>query len=207
VLIFAESSLMRAGLERLLETEAGLEVVASVSSAAGLASAIGNREPDVVLIHADSLNAPSQRQELAASKVAVVLLAKQIDGELLFDALSCGISGVMLADSSDRELVPALRAAAAGLITLSRSAATVLAKSLRSSSPTDHDEVFEELTAREHEVLEMMVEGLSNKEIALQLNLSVHTVKFHISSILAKLGAGSRTEATTIGLRRGVITI
>ena len=65
----------------------------------------------------------------------------------------------------------------------------------------------EELTPREHEVLEMMVEGLSNKEIAVQLNVSVHTVKFHISSILGKLGAASRTEATTIGLRLGLITI
>ncbi len=53
----------------------------------------------------------------------------------------------------------------------------------------------------------MMMEGLSNKEIALQLNVSVHTVKFHISSILGKLGAASRTEATTIGLRRGLLTI
>ena len=65
----------------------------------------------------------------------------------------------------------------------------------------------EHLTPREREVLEMMSEGLSNKEIAAQLKISPHTVKFHISSILGKLGASSRTEATTIGLRRGLITI
>ena len=65
----------------------------------------------------------------------------------------------------------------------------------------------EKLTQRELEVLEMMSEGLSNKEIAALLNISVHTAKFHISSILGKLGASSRTEATAIGLRHGLITI
>jgi DNA-binding NarL/FixJ family response regulator len=69
------------------------------------------------------------------------------------------------------------------------------------------DDFPEHLTLRERQVLEMMSEGLSNKEIAAQLNISAHTVKFHISSILGKLGASSRTEATTIGLRRGLITI
>jgi NarL family two-component system response regulator YdfI len=207
VLIFAASSLMRAGLESLLEAEESIEVSASVSSAAELASASANREPDVVVIQADNLNALSLRQEVGALKVPVVLLAKQIDADLIFDALSSGISGVLHADSSSRELASALHGAAVGLITLTNGAATLLAKSLRNRTPADQDEIFEELTAREHEVMEMMVEGLSNKEIAVQLNLSVHTVKFHISSILAKLGAASRTEATTIGLRRGLITI
>ena len=69
------------------------------------------------------------------------------------------------------------------------------------------DDFPEHLTLREREVLEMMNDGLSNKEIAVQLNISAHTVKFDISSILGKLGASSRTEATTIGLRRGLITI
>ena len=65
----------------------------------------------------------------------------------------------------------------------------------------------EHLTLREREVLEMMMEGLSNKEIAACLNISAHTVKFHISSILGKLGASTRTEAAASGLRRGLITI
>jgi len=65
----------------------------------------------------------------------------------------------------------------------------------------------EELTPREVEVLRLLADGLGNKEVALRLGISDHTVKFHISSILAKLGAGSRTEAVTLGIRRGLILL
>ena len=69
------------------------------------------------------------------------------------------------------------------------------------------DEVSEEITSRETEVLRMLAEGLVNKEIAARLGISEHTVKFHISSILDKLGASTRTEAVTLGIRRGLIPI
>ena len=68
-----------------------------------------------------------------------------------------------------------------------------------------HD--VETLTAREHEVLKLMSEGLSNKEIAERLQLSGHTVKFHISSILSKLNAGSRTEAVSLGIKKGLLSL
>ena len=71
----------------------------------------------------------------------------------------------------------------------------------------DEDEVSEEITSRETEVLRMLAEGLANKEIGARLGISEHTVKFHISSILDKLGASTRTEAVTLGIRRGLIPI
>jgi len=69
------------------------------------------------------------------------------------------------------------------------------------------DELSEEITSRETEVLRMLAEGLVNKDIAARLGISEHTVKFHISSILDKLGASTRTEAVTLGIRRGLIPI
>lgn len=141
------------------------------------------------------------------------MLAERVSKDFLYEALSHGVVSILTADSAGAKLAIALHAAAAGLITLPNELGELLTEPLITESrqilqeSPPSDQVFEDLTAREHEVLEMMMEGLSNKEIALQLNVSVHTVKFHISSILGKLGAASRTEATTIGLRRGLLTI
>jgi two-component system, NarL family, response regulator YdfI len=69
------------------------------------------------------------------------------------------------------------------------------------------DELAESLTRRELEVLQMLAAGLSTKEIAARLNISEHTIKFHVASILGKLGAGSRTEAVSLGIRRGLVLL
>ena len=74
-----------------------------------------------------------------------------------------------------------------------------------SAAPRALDELAESLTRRELEVLQMLAAGLSNKEIAARLNISEHTVKFHVASILGKLGAASRTEAVSLGIRRGLV--
>ena len=68
-------------------------------------------------------------------------------------------------------------------------------------------DLVEELTPRESEVLQMPTNGLANKEIAARLSMSEHTVKFHVASILGKLGAGSRTEAVSLGIRRGIVLL
>jgi len=81
----------------------------------------------------------------------------------------------------------------------------VFDRALAPQSP--EDELLEQLTSRENEVLRLLADGLGNKEIAVKLSISEHTIKFHIHSILGKLGAASRTEAVTRGLRRGIIEL
>ena len=125
---------------------------------------------------------------------------------------------ILLGDATGAELAAAAHCATAGLLTLSGDLADLVRQGLLAHSREEADDSVggpapiadasvEHLTLREREVLEMMMEGLSNKEIAAHLNISAHTVKFHISSILGKLGASTRTEAAAIGLRRGLITI
>jgi DNA-binding NarL/FixJ family response regulator len=217
VLILAPSSLVRARLERLIESDAAVELAGSVASVSEVGPAFAARTADVLLISEEMGKALLLLERLPGDATPVVLVVdEEPSRDFVSEALSHGVRGLVLAGSSSAELTAALRAVAAGLLSFSRDLAGSIADWLRSGARTVHD--FDEapeswgilpehLTTREHEVLEMMMEGLSNKEIATQLNVSVHTVKFHISSIMGKLGASSRTEATTIGLRRGLITI
>jgi DNA-binding NarL/FixJ family response regulator len=100
----------------------------------------------------------------------------------------------------------AIEAAAAGLVVIHPSELdTVLSATVGPSAPLD--ELLEPLTRREREVLQMLAAGLANKEIAARLAISDHTVKFHVASILGKLGASTRTEAVSAGIRRGLVML
>jgi len=123
-------------------------------------------------------------------------------------ALRSGVRGVLPRDASANDLYSALEAAHRGLLLLDPELAPELFPSQTNSHSVENaPDLMEELTPREVEVLRMMAEGLGNKEIAARLSISDHTVKFHISSILAKFGAATRTEAVTIGIRRGLVLL
>ena len=106
-------------------------------------------------------------------------------------------------DATPMQIGAAVTAAASGLIAFT----TTQAGSILPSLEADSGYPIEALTPREREVLRMLADGLANKQIAGELHISDHTVKFHVASILSKLGVGSRTEAVRIGIRRGLIPI
>jgi len=163
---------------------------------------------DVLLVSLESSTPlPSSAEALslltpAAAKACVIWTGKALPRGTISRLLRAGVAGVVPIDVAPSRLQSALRAIHAGLqvidpaLTREESGSRLVA----TSSP-------EELTEREQEVLAMLAEGLSNKEISSRLSISTHTVKFHISSILGKLGATSRTEAVSIGIRSGRVTI
>jgi DNA-binding NarL/FixJ family response regulator len=112
-----------------------------------------------------------------------------------------GAQGALSQDVTPAQIVAAVRAAAAGLIVMPAEEGNALLPH------SQVEELAEALTPREMDVLEMLAEGLSNKLIAHRLSISDHTAKFHVNSILAKLNAGTRTEAVTRGIRLGLIKI
>ena len=120
--------------------------------------------------------------------------------------MRAGIRAALPADISPRQLLAALQAVASGLVVLHPAMANGRAPA-GPVSRTVLDELAESLTAREREVLQMLAAGLSNKEIAARLNISDHTAKFHVASILGKLGAASRTEAVSLAIRRGLVLL
>ena len=131
------------------------------------------------------------------------VIALVADGTQAAAAWRAGFRSLLLRSESPRSLVAALHAVAGGLLTLSAK----LEATLPFAGAADPEIEFEELSEREREVLNLIADGLTNKAIAHSLEISEHTVKFHVNSILNKLGAASRTEAVVIATRAGLIVL
>ena len=201
VSVSAPSAILRAGLESAVRSSETLEL-AGVFSTERLADEAGDRAADVLLL------ALAQLDEewigiLSEHELPVVLLTDTGDASLLAAGLRSNVRALLSPDASPSEIVAAVHSAAAGLFTLQRAAVEVLAADQRPILAA----LDEPLSPRELEVLSMLAEGLSNKLVAYRLGISEHTVKFHVTSIMAKLRAGSRTDAVMQGIRRGLIMI
>ncbi|HKF23149.1 MAG TPA: response regulator transcription factor [Candidatus Angelobacter sp.] len=146
-------------------------------------------------------HAPGTRKSIA--------LIDSPDPQWVRTALAAGTNAILSRQADPDELDLALSAAESDLILLHRNSTEAFsAGSLGKVDPlSEAGTELEELTAREQEVLRLLADGLGNKQIAARLNISEHTAKFHISSILGKMSAGSRTEAVSQGIRRGLIPI
>lgn len=217
ILIAAESPLVRAGIEALLRTEADLRVLEPVGVGgsprpAALAAALlaaESQRPELILIDLETVpdELPDEIAALAQSAAVVVLVpfrAASPGPGWMAEALRSGVRAILPRDLSPAALIAALHAAAGGLAVLpAEELPTLLPATLR-HEPAAADEP---LTARELETLRMLAEGLGNKQIAAGLGISEHTVKFHVASILGKLHAGTRTEAVTLAIRRGMIPL
>ncbi len=166
-------------------------------------------QPDVLLVDLGAARVGAWLRELGTLRLppGVVMLTDDPRPALGVERLRRGGRAVLPRHASSEEIVAAIEAVAAGLVVLHPEAMT----SLRSASLARPGAVAavanQRLTAREIEILGLIAEGLGNKAIAARLRISDHTVKFHIASIFAKLSAGSRTEAVTIGVRQGLIMI
>jgi DNA-binding NarL/FixJ family response regulator len=158
--------------------------------------------PDVIVIAAGEafLAGASQRSTLQEvfSDIPAVLLAAQANTAMVRSAARMRIYSVLPMEATTHQLVAAIAATVAGFaVTLPRPPA----------GPPEATRIAEDLTAREVEVLRLMARGYRNKQLATVLNISEHTAKFHVSSVLAKLGARTRTEAVTIGMTRGLVAV
>jgi DNA-binding NarL/FixJ family response regulator len=130
----------------------------------------------------------------------ILLLSSEPDPTVFDRILKEKVGGLLSADASSEQIVQAIKSLASGLMVFDSAFMRHVTR-----GPDDDTELPEPLTPREREVLGLLAEGLGNKEIAARLNISEHTIKFHIRSILGKLGASSRTEAVSRGLRSGLI--
>jgi NarL family two-component system response regulator LiaR len=200
VVIADDHPLLRRGLEGALRLYDDIRIVAQVGDGAQAVSACERFQPDVVLMDLvmPGLEGASATREILrlSPSTKVLVLTSYSDEARIQEAFDAGAIGYLMKDISGDQLAAAIRRASAGKPTLAPEAAEVLMRQVASPGLQGQD-----LTARERQVLRLLADGLTNAEIAERLVVSLSTVKGHVSSIISKLGASSRTEAATIAVR------
>lgn len=205
VMLVDDHAVVRSGLATFLMTSDDMELVGEASSGEQAIQVCSRANPDVVLMDLvmpgmDGATATRLIRERCPD-IQVIALTSFQEHELVQGALQAGAIGYLLKDVTADELANAIRAAYTGKPTLAPEAAQALIQATRMPA----EKIGFDLTEREQEVLNLMVQGLNNKDIADRLVVSRSTAKFHVSSILSKLGAASRTEAVAIALQNGLV--
>lgn len=204
VLIKASSPLAKAGLEALLRSYPQFGLIGEHTEGADATEdLLTDSEPDVVVAEMDSSESVAVALAGSASDRPLLLLVR--DATESARAFRRGVSAVLPSSATAPQIVAAIEAVAAGLGVFDPEA-------VAGFPPPSHvmessERPVEPLTPREIEVLRAMAEGLANKEIAVRLGVSENTIKFHVASVMGKLGAGSRTEAVMLGIRLGIVLI
>jgi two-component system, NarL family, response regulator LiaR len=203
VVIVDDHELVRRGLKGAFGAHDDIELVGEARDGETAVAMCAAKQPDVVLMDLimpgmDGAQATESLLRRSPS-TRVLALTSFTDPELVQRTLKAGAIGYLLKSVTGDELAAAVRRAAGGKSTLAPEAAQVLVEAAQTPEDTGP------LTAREREVLSLLTHGFSNAEIAARLFVSLSTAKAHVSSIISKLGAASRTEAATIGLREKLV--
>jgi two-component system, NarL family, response regulator YdfI len=209
VLIGARSEVARAGLASLLTADPRFQVVGTFSIDDAL-TRVEDLQPEIVLLDLDSPSDESLSAAIQSGGALVnssVMILTEDPESLAVDVLGSGLRAILPRYATPEEIIAAIQAAATGLVALHPEVFDSMLSRIRPGQQSELDPSGQILTPREIEVLRMIAEGLGNKEIASKLSISDHTVKFHISSIFAKLGASNRAEAVTLGIRHGLIMV
>ena len=204
LLIVDDHSVVREGLRAFLRLQEGIEVVGEAASADEAVSVAAASSPDVVLLdlvmpEGDGIGAIRRLIECAPG-VRVLVLTSFADDAQIFAAIAAGAAGYLLKDVDPQALADGIREVHAGRPALHASVAARLMR--HSGSPRSRSD---DLTARERDVLRLVVEGLANKQIAQRLGIGEKTIKTHVSRVLAKLGVTDRTQAAVLAIREGLV--
>jgi two-component system, NarL family, response regulator LiaR len=209
VFIAEDHAIVRKGIRALLALEPDIEVVGEANNGREAVRGIAGTRPDVVLMdlvmpEMDGIEAI--RQVVAGRPQArILVLTSFATDDKVFPAIKAGALGYLLKDSEPRDVVDAIRQVHRGESSLHPRIARKLMQEL--SRPPDRPPTPDPLTEREMEVLRLVAQGKSNREIADELTVTEGTVRVHVSSILAKLHLASRTQATLYALREGLASL
>ncbi len=205
ILLADDHSVVRHGFRRILDAQEDMEVVGEVSNGREAVEQASALQPDIIIMDVTmpELNGIEATRRIAESvpRARVLALSMHRDSVYVREILRAGARGYLLKDSSESDLVTAVRAVAQGEGYLSPSVSDAVLSDYRKhvTNPIDM------LTSREREVLQLVAEGKTNKEIATSLNLSVYTVEAHRGKIMEKLNLHSASEMVRFAIRNGLI--
>ncbi|MGW8250846.1 MAG: response regulator [Anaerolineales bacterium] len=205
VMLVDDHTVVRSGLSAILLVYDDMELVGEASSGEEAVKICAQVQPDVILMDLvmPGMNGTQATREIRKNfpSIQIIALTSFKEQDLVQGVLQAGAIGYLLKNVSADELANAIRSANAGSPTLAAEAAQVLIQASRKAP-----EPYMELTEREREVLALLVEGLNNNQIAERLVITLSTVKFHVSSILSKMGVSSRTEAVALALKNNLVS-
>ncbi len=207
ILVADDHPIVRDGLIAILSTQPDFEVVGKAGTGTEAVQGAESLKPDVLLLdlempEMDGVETLRRLREIGSPVRAIVFTAFDTD-ERIVGAVQAGAQGYLLKGVPREEIFNAIRVVHAGGSLLQ----PVVASKLLRQVIQDQGEHPDALTPREQSVLQLLAQGLQNKEIANELVITERTVKFYVSSILSKLGAGNRTEAVTIAVQRGLVKL
>lgn len=211
ILLADDHQLMRSGLRLMLERQPDLAVVGEASDGREAVSLAKSLKPEVVVmdIGMPNLNGIEAARQMTQEnpQLAVVIVSMHSDESYVLRALKAGARGYLLKDSAEVDLIKAVNAVGSGKSFFSPAVSKMLLDDyVRKLKRTGNEDPYDLLTPREREILQLIAEGKSNKDIANLLNLSVYTVESHRSNLMEKLNLRGLPEVILYAVRRGIIT-
>src|ERR1700720_1760134 len=211
IVLADDHSIMRSGLRALLHQQPDFEVVGEANDGREALDLVESLRPDVAVldITMPNLNGIDAARQMAAKQlgVAIIVLSMHSDEGYVLRAMKAGVHGYLLKESAEVDLLQAIRAVTEGKAFFSPAVSRMLAEDyVRQLQDKDIEDSYDLLTTREREILQLIAEGKSNKDVANMLNLSLYTVETHRSNILEKLNLHSVPELILYAVRKGVIS-
>ena len=210
VVLADDHALVRSGLRTLLERDQEFEVVGEAASGVDVLAVIERERPDVVLLDLSmpQLNGIDAAQRLhdTMPEIKVIVVSMHADEAYVLRALKAGVRGYVLKQASETDVISALRAVQAGHAYFSPEVSKLLADDfIRDLTNRNVTDPYDQLTFREKQVMQLLAEGDSNKDIAIALNVSLSTIESHRYSIFQKLNVHSIAELVLYAVRRGLL--
>jgi DNA-binding NarL/FixJ family response regulator len=211
VLLADDHTLMRRGLRLIVEQQPDLVVVGEAEDGRQAVASSASLKPDVAVldIGMPNLNGIEAAKQITGGKsgAAIIILSMHADESYILRALKAGARGYLLKDSAESDLVRAIRSVAEGKSFFSPAVSKVLLEDyVKKLQRTGSEDSYDLLTPREREILQLIAEGKSNKDVANLLNLSVYTVETHRANLMEKLKLKSVPELTLYAVRKGIIS-